>query len=182
MSVGESFTVALNLGIENVWIRVGECQDFLSKSLCLTVRKVFVGESFAIALFSKSEKEWIGWGRVSRFSVGNFMSHSAENARKGVLYCCINFGYRKSLEKRAGEYQDFPSKTLCLTKPKNSVVESFTVAFFPDTDRVLIGGGREEYQDFLSKTLCLTVRKIFVGESFTVAIISGTEKVWRRGG
>ena len=43
-------------------------------------------------------------GGVSRFSVENFLSHSAENFRREILYCCINFGYRKSLEKR-GEYQ-----------------------------------------------------------------------------
>ena len=48
----------------------------------------------------------------------NFLSHSAENFRRGILYCCINFGYRKSLDKRAGKYQDFSSKIFCLTVPK----------------------------------------------------------------
>ena len=92
LSVGESFTVALVLGIENFWIGVGVYQDFLSKNLCLTVPKISLGESFTVALFSGSEKIWMGGG-VSRFSAETFMSHSAENFRRGILYCCINFGY-----------------------------------------------------------------------------------------
>ena len=40
--------------------------------------------------------------RVSRFSVEKFLSHSAENFRRGILYCCINFVCRKSLDKRKG--------------------------------------------------------------------------------
>ena len=35
---------------------------------------------------------------VSKFSVENFLSHSAENFRRGgILQCFINFGYRKIL-------------------------------------------------------------------------------------
>ena len=68
-------------------------------------------------------------GGVSRFSVENFLSHSAENFRRGIFYCCIDFGYRKSLDKRGGEYQDFPSKIFCLTVPKNFVREAFCAVF-----------------------------------------------------
>ena len=39
---------------------------------------------------------------VSRFSVENFLSHSPENFRRGILYCCINFVCRKSFDKRKG--------------------------------------------------------------------------------
>ena len=39
---------------------------------------------------------------VSRFAVESCLSHSAEHFRRGILYCCINFGYRKSLDKRGG--------------------------------------------------------------------------------
>ena len=109
-SVGESFTVAIFSGIEKVWIGGGEYQDLLSKILCLTVPKKSVGESFCVALISGSKKVWIGWGGVSSFSVENFMSHSAENFRRGVLYCCINFEYRKSLEKRWGSIKVFRRK------------------------------------------------------------------------
>ena len=72
ISVGESFTVALILGIENFWIGVGEYQNFLSKILGLTVPKNSVGESFTVALFSGSEKVWIEGGGVSRFSLQKF--------------------------------------------------------------------------------------------------------------
>ena len=110
-----------------------------------------------------------------------FLSHSAENFRRGILYCCSNFGYRKSLDEK-GEYQDFPSKIFCLTVPKISVGESFTVALISGSEKVWIGGGGGEYQDFPSKLFCLTVPRIFVGDSFTVALISGSEKVWIGGG
>ena len=43
-----------------------------------------------------------GGGGGSTFSVENFLSRSAENFRKGILYCCNNFGYRKSLDKGGG--------------------------------------------------------------------------------
>ena len=39
---------------------------------------------------------------VSRFSVENFLSHSPKNFRRGILYCCSNVGYRKSLDKKGG--------------------------------------------------------------------------------
>ena len=187
------------ISVGNPWgKRGGEYQDFLSKIFCLTVPKIFVGESFTVALISGSEKVWIGGGGVSRFSVENFLSHSAENLR------------RESVGEEGGEYQDFLSKIFCLTVPKIFVGESFTVALISGSEKVWIGGGGEyqdflskifcltvpkisvgnpwgkrgggEYQDFLSKIFCLTVPKIFVGESFTVALISGSEKVWIGGG
>ena len=83
-----------------------------------------------------------------------------------------------------GGDQDFPSKTFCLTVPKNFVVETFCAVFqkFPVAKKFMDKGGGE-YQDFPSKIFCLTVPKISVGESFTVALNSGIEKVWiRRGG
>ena len=127
--VGESFTVALISGIVKVWIRRRGVSRFSIEKICLTVPKLFVGESFTVALNSCIEKVWIrGGGGESRFSVENFLSHSAENFRRRILYCCTKFGYRKSLEKRGGEVQHFLSKIFCLTLPKDSVGESFTVA------------------------------------------------------
>ena len=58
-------------------------------------------------------------GGVSRFSVEKFLSHSAENFRRGIVYCCINFGFRKSLDKK-GVYQDFLS-IIFVTVPKISL-------------------------------------------------------------
>ena len=93
ISVGESFTVALISGSEKVWIGGGEYQDFPSKVFCLTVPKTSLGESFTVALISGIEKVWIRerGGGVSRFSLENFLPHSAENFRRGVLSSCVNF-------------------------------------------------------------------------------------------
>ena len=119
-------------------------------------------------------------GGVSRFSVENFLSHSAEIFSTGILYC-TNFGYRRSLEKRGGEYQYFPSKSFCLTVRKLSVGEYLDVALISGSEKVYGQKRRGEYPEFPSKNFCLTVLNISVGESFTVALISVTEKVWIRG-
>ena len=50
---------------------------------------------------------------MSRFSVQNILSHSAENFRRGPLLCCVSEKYRlpKSLRIRErGKYKDFQSK------------------------------------------------------------------------
>ncbi len=100
ISAGESFTVASISGIEKVWRRGGGYQDFPSKIFCLTVpTKISVGESFIVALISGIEKVWRrGGGGVSRFSVENFLSHSAENFRRGILYSCISFFGRGAIK------------------------------------------------------------------------------------
>ena len=47
------------------------------------------------------------------------------------------------MDKRGGggEFQDFPSKIFCLTVPKISVEESFTVAIISGIEKVWIKGG-----------------------------------------
>ena len=82
--VGEPFSVSLISGTEKVWIREGEYQDFPSKILCLTVPQNFKVEPFNVSLISGTEKIWIR-GVVSRFSVENFLSHSAEKFHSGAL-------------------------------------------------------------------------------------------------
>ena len=99
-SVRESFTVALISGSEEVWIGGCEYQDFPSKIFCLTMPKNFVGEPFRVSLTSGIEN--FGEEGGIKTLRQNFLSHSAENFRRGILYCCINFGYRKNLEKRGG--------------------------------------------------------------------------------
>ena len=66
--------------------------------------KNFVEEPFSVSLIAGTEKVWIrgGGGGVSRFSVAKFLSHRAENFPGGIVYCCNNFGYRESLDKRGG--------------------------------------------------------------------------------
>ena len=108
--------------------REGEYQDFPSKIFCLTLPKNFVGKDFSVSLISGIEKIWISDGGMSRFSVEGSLSHSSENIRRGILYCCNSFGYPKGLVKVV-EYRDFPSKNFCLIVPKNFVGKPFCAVF-----------------------------------------------------
>ena len=67
-------------------------------------------------------------GGVSKFSVENFLSHSAEKVRRGTLQCVTKFRYRKILFFR-GLGHDFLSNFFCLTVPKNFVEEPFYAVF-----------------------------------------------------
>ena len=73
-------------------------------------------------------------GGVSRFSVETFLSHSAENFRRGILYCCKNFRYQKKLVKR-GKHQKFPSKFFCLLVQKIFVGEPFFVSLISGIEK-----------------------------------------------
>ena len=103
ISVGETFTVALNSVTDMVWIRgKGEVKIFLRKSFVSRCRKNLVGQSFFVALISGIAKVWIRRREeYPDFLSRKFSSRSAENFRT-VILCCINFGYRKSLDKRWG--------------------------------------------------------------------------------
>ena len=63
---------------------------------------------------------------------------------------------KKFMDKRGGEYQDFPSTIFCLTVPKNSVGEYFTVAIISGIEKVWIrevgggGGSKLSVENFLS--------------------------------
>ena len=71
--VGESFTVALILGIKKVWIRGGgEYQDFLLKIFCLKLPKISVGETFTVAIILGIEKVWIRMGYYQDFLSKSF--------------------------------------------------------------------------------------------------------------
>ena len=120
-------------------------------------------------------------GKYQNFFERIFLSHSAEKFRSGTLHCCIISRYRQSLDTRRGEYQDHLSKIFLSHSAEKFRRESFTVAFFPGSGKVWIGG-EGEVSRFSVENLCLTVPKISVGESFTVAITLGVEKVWIRVG
>ena len=78
--IAEPFSVSLVSGTEKVWIRGGRgYQDFPPEFFCLTVPKICVGESFTVAIISAIEKVRMRGRGVSRISVENFLSHSAEN-------------------------------------------------------------------------------------------------------
>ena len=66
--VGAPFIVSIFSGIEIVWIRGGEYQDFPPKIFCVTVQKNSVGEPFSVSLCSGTEKVRIrGVGSIKIF-------------------------------------------------------------------------------------------------------------------
>ena len=119
-------------------------------------------------------------GGIKNFRRKFFVSQ-CRKVRRGILYCCINFAYRKSLDKR-GEYQDFPSKVFCLTVPKNFVGDSSKVASNSGTEKVWRRGGEGGMKILRRNFFCLTVPKISVGQSFTVPLISDSENVYGQEG
>ena len=74
ISLGESSTVAIISGIEKVWMRGGEYQDFRSQIFCLTVPKVFVEEPFSFSLIAGTENIWIREGGINIFRQKFFVS------------------------------------------------------------------------------------------------------------
>ena len=136
---------------------------FSSSFFCLPVRKYFVEQPFCAAFhkISGSENVYGSEGGVSRVSVETFLSHSVETFRRGILYCCKNFGYRKSLDKMGGKH-DFSSKNFCLTVPKNFVGESFSVSSISGFEEMLgirKGGWRFSVEFFLSQST-ETIRRL----------------------
>ena len=43
---------------------------------------------------------------------------------------------KKFMDKRGGEYQDFLSKVFCLTVPKNSAGESFSLSLIQGVEKI----------------------------------------------
>ena len=140
--VGEPFCVP-----EKFWCRKllgtreGRISQFPVEIFCLTLPKKFVGEPFSISLISGIENFYNseGYVTISDFLL-KFSVSQCQNFRRGIFYCCINFGYQRSLDKGVG-CQDFPSEILCLTMRKVSVRESFTVALISGTGKVWVRKG-----------------------------------------
>ena len=66
--------------------------------------KTLAGEPFRVSQSLVAEKVYELEGVVvSRFSVENFLSQSAEKFRRGTLQWFTIFGYRKSLDQGGGE-------------------------------------------------------------------------------
>ncbi len=113
--VGEPFSISLISGIEKFSTSEGYVTifDFLSKVYCLTVPKKIAGDFFSAVFQKISGSEKImdkRGGGVSRYSVENFLPHSAYNFRRGISKFCPNYGYRKSLDKRGGSIKIFRGK------------------------------------------------------------------------
>ena len=81
-------------GIEKFYAREGYVTIF-GRFFCLTAPKNFVGEPFC-AVFPVAKK-FIGGGKegVSRFSVENFLSHSAEKFCRGTFSVSLISGIEK---------------------------------------------------------------------------------------
>ena len=71
-------------------------------------------------------------------------------------------------EGGGGGNQVFRSKVFCLTVPKISVGESFTVAIISGIEKVWIRGGGGSITIF-RRSFCLYVPKYFIGEHFGVS-------------
>ena len=74
-------------------------QDFPSKVFCNTTPKTLAREPLCVVFqkASGSEKDngyEGGRGGVSRFSVEKFLSHNAENFRKGTFLFCVSIKIR----------------------------------------------------------------------------------------
>ena len=55
---------------------------------------------------------------ITRISRENLLSQSSEKNRGGTLLCFTKFLMsKKIIDKRGGEYHNFPLKNLCLTVP-----------------------------------------------------------------
>ena len=86
---------------------------------------------------------------------------------------------KKIMDKRCRvwAYQDFPSKIFCLTGPKNSVGDTFSVSPF-SVKRIVYAS--EGCHDFLSKVFVSQYRKKTVEEHFCAVLQknSGSEKLY----
>ena len=80
--------------------------------------------------FLVSKNSWIRGGRegLSRLSVENLLSHSAEKLRRGTLLCFRNIVVSKTNRYKRGGYHNVLSKLLSLTVPKNFIGEPFGVS------------------------------------------------------
>ena len=149
--VEEPFTVSLISSMERFYASESYVTIFCRIFFLLTVPKNAVGKPFSLSLISGIEKVWMRGrgGGVSRFSVENFLSHSAQKFRRGTLLISFRkFLVAKILWIRGGrEYQDFPSKNFCLTVPKNFVEEPVCVSENFGYRKSLCLRG--EYHDFL---------------------------------
>ena len=70
-----------------------------------------------------------GGGRVSRFTVEEFLSHTAEISVGESFTVALVSGIEKVWIRKRSEYRNFLSKIFCLTVPKKFLGEPFCVVF-----------------------------------------------------
>ena len=76
-----------------------------------------------------------------------------------VLYFRKFSVVKNILDKRGVEYQDFPSKTFCLTVPRNFVGKPFSVSLIFGAEKVWIRGGGGSVKIFRRKIFVSQCRK-----------------------
>ena len=104
-------------------------------------------------------------GGSFKFSIEISLSHSAEKFRRGILYCCNNFGYRKSLDKGGGGVSRF-SVEVFVSLYRNISLDNtlvFQKKFFYRKFSCIGGGASQFCRNFLSHR---TETKSFVQEPF----------------
>ena len=95
--VGEPFSVSLISSIEKSLCFRGLCRSFLSNNFVADCRKISYGNLFVLCFrkFPVAKKFMDRReGEVSRSSLEDFLSHSAEKIRRGTLQVVTGFGYR----------------------------------------------------------------------------------------
>ena len=93
----------------------------------------------------------------------------------GKTFCAVFqkiFGSANFMDKKGGEFQDFPSKIFCLIVLKKFVGEPFRVSLISGIEEKFCLRGF--YDDFPPKFFCLTVPKNFIEEPFCAV----PEKFW----
>ena len=136
-------------------------QDFPSRIFCLTVPKKSRGESFTVALISGMEKVRMREGGVSRISVENFLSHSADIFQSGDPFSVSLISGIEKFYAPEGYVTifDFLLKFFCLTVPNDFVGEPFSVSLISGTERIWIkGGGLSRFS--VEFFLCYSAKKI----------------------
>ena len=107
--------------------------DFSFKIFVSLYQKLSLGNTSVYRKVSGSEKIYASERveGVSRFSVENFLSHSAENFRRGESFSVSLISGIKKFNASEGYVTifDFLSKFFCLTVPKNFVGEPFCYVF-----------------------------------------------------
>ena len=174
----------INFGYrKNLCVRV-LCHDFPSNFFCLTVPKHFVEEPFCAVFqnLSGSEKftDKKGGGGLSKFSVGNFLSHSTETLVEepfSAVFQKIAGSEKFSGEEMGrGEYRKFPSKILCLKMQKTFVGESFSLSLISGIEKNYASEG---YFTIFCRSVFVSLPKQFVEEPFCTVFRknSGGDKV-----
>ena len=113
----EPFEVSEKLEYRKILCIMGWYHDFPEKKFSLKVPRSFVGEPFFSKkiMFGENMKK----GCLSRFSVKNFLSYSAETVCGAHPCLSQKFRYGRKLRKE-WRYHDFLSRFFCLTYRKTS--------------------------------------------------------------